>query len=58
MIDSSPYEINIAEQPGALRDFARLPLAQDLEYIDLDSFDRVILTGMGTSHYAAHPTWE
>ena len=58
MIDSSPYEINIAEQPGALRDFARLPLAQDLEDIDLDRFDRVILTGMGTSHYAAHPTWE
>jgi glucosamine--fructose-6-phosphate aminotransferase (isomerizing) len=58
MSDTSPYERNIAEQPEALRDFAQLPLARDLEEIDLDSFDRVILTGMGTSHYAAHPTWE
>jgi len=53
----SPYEINILEQPGALRDFARLPLTRDLEKIDLDSFDRIILTGMGASHHCAIPTW-
>jgi glucosamine--fructose-6-phosphate aminotransferase (isomerizing) len=57
MTTTSPFEANIAEQPGALRDFARLPLAEGVEKIQLDSFDRVILTGMGASHHCALPTW-
>jgi glutamine---fructose-6-phosphate transaminase (isomerizing) len=53
----SPYEVNIAEQPEALRDVAQRPLSRALESIDLDSFERIILTGMGASHFAAIPTW-
>jgi glucosamine--fructose-6-phosphate aminotransferase (isomerizing) len=54
---TSPYEMNIIEQPGALRDFARTPLARELDNVKLGNFDRIILTGMGASHHCAIPTW-
>jgi glucosamine--fructose-6-phosphate aminotransferase (isomerizing) len=57
MTSTSPFEANIAEQPGALRDFAHLPMVEGVEKIQLESFDRIILTGMGASHHCALPTW-
>jgi glucosamine--fructose-6-phosphate aminotransferase (isomerizing) len=57
MTTASPFETNIAEQPGALRDFAQHALPRDVKTIRLDGFDRIILTGMGASHHCAIPTW-
>ncbi|MFJ6988679.1 MULTISPECIES: SIS domain-containing protein [unclassified Streptomyces] len=56
----SPFEQDIIDQPGALRDFARaepdavppLLLPEHRE-----RYDRIVLTGMGSSHFAALPTW-
>jgi len=54
---ATPYEDDINDQPAALRGFASAPEETGLDTRDLDQFDRLILTGMGTSHYAALPTW-
>ncbi len=54
--DTTPFEINIAEQPEALRRLAgstSLPLAE----LTGTAWDRIVLTGMGSSHFAALPTW-
>jgi len=55
---TSPYEADIAGQPAALRALAaRL---DDPTVVDVlrRPYDRIVITGMGTSHYAGHSTWQ
>lgn len=56
MTDLTPFERDIAEQPAALRRLADAG-TPDLDVVRSRSWDRVVLTGMGSSHFAAVPTW-
>jgi glucosamine--fructose-6-phosphate aminotransferase (isomerizing) len=56
----SPFERDIAEQPKALRAFAHAdhrPVLAELTELGASGHDRIVLTGMGSSHDAALPTW-
>lgn len=53
---TTPFEVDIAEQPDALRRLARAP-APSLDLLTSRGWDRIVLTGMGSSHFAAVPTW-
>ena len=55
-IDITPFERDVAEQPAALRRLASAELP-DLGVLAGDRWDRIVLTGMGSSHYAGLPTW-
>jgi glucosamine--fructose-6-phosphate aminotransferase (isomerizing) len=59
MATISPFERDIASQPEALRAFAQLPtpLADRLEPRGRGVYERIVLTGMGSSHFAALPSW-
>ena len=57
MPTTSAFERDIAGEPAALRALASNPLPAALASLDLDSYERVILTGMGASLVATHPTW-
>lgn len=52
---TSPYIDDIKEQPAALLRQADAPLPAELKTVHLDSYDRIILTGMGSSDYAGIP---
>jgi glucosamine--fructose-6-phosphate aminotransferase (isomerizing) len=54
--EKTPFEVNILEQPEALR---RLADATQAPYDGLTSrrWDRIVLTGMGSSHFAGLPLW-
>jgi glutamine---fructose-6-phosphate transaminase (isomerizing) len=56
MNDVTPFERDIAEQPAALRRLAAAP-APDLGAVIRRQWDRIVLTGMGSSHFAGVPTW-
>lgn len=53
---TSPYEYDIADQPRALTALldAGLP---DLTELRDSGFERVVLTGMGSSHYGSYSSW-
>lgn len=51
----NPYIQDILSQPDALRSAARNYPVSALESIHLADFDRLILSGMGSSYYAAYP---
>lgn len=53
---TTPFELDVAEQPEALR---RLAAAEptDLALLTDRRWERVVLTGMGSSHFAALATW-
>jgi len=57
----SEYTENILGQPAALRsllaDIDRLALQRLGARVRAGEFDRIILTGMGASFYAAYPAW-
>jgi glucosamine--fructose-6-phosphate aminotransferase (isomerizing) len=53
---TTPFELNIVEQPEALRRLADAA-ETDLNTISGQNWKRIVLTGMGSSHYAALPTW-
>jgi glucosamine--fructose-6-phosphate aminotransferase (isomerizing) len=53
----SPYERDIEEQPRALREFIAAPRAELIASRPLLEYERVLLTGMGSSHAAAARTW-
>ncbi|HUC13307.1 MAG TPA: SIS domain-containing protein [Acidimicrobiales bacterium] len=57
MPTTSAFERDIAQEPHALRALATKPLPEALARLDLDGYERIILTGMGASLVAAHPTW-
>ena len=52
---STPYENDIAMQPQAVKAQLANPLPQALYDVQLASYDRIILTGMGSSDYALIP---
>ena len=51
----NPYIQDILAQPAALQVALKNYTASMLEKIDLADFDRVIISGMGSSYYAAYP---
>lgn len=53
----SGFERDVVAQGGALRAFARSLLPDGLERLLQGPYDRVVLTGMGSSHFASLPTW-
>jgi glucosamine--fructose-6-phosphate aminotransferase (isomerizing) len=53
----SAFDSDIAEQSAALRNLVEAVIAHPLRLPDVRGFDRVVLTGMGTSHHSALPSW-
>jgi glucosamine--fructose-6-phosphate aminotransferase (isomerizing) len=49
--------MDINSQPDVLRAFAGSELPAEISRLSLDDYDRVVLTGMGSSYFAAHRTW-
>jgi glutamine---fructose-6-phosphate transaminase (isomerizing) len=56
-VNKTPFERDIHDQPAALRAFAASAPPAALHDVELDRYDRIVLTGMGSSHFAALPTW-
>ena len=54
---TSAFEHDINAQAAALRDFDRAPYSPRLPTLLRYQYERIILTGMGSSHYAALPSW-
>ncbi len=57
MTDITPFEADILEQPQALLRLADAPNPSGLQQLNSRPWDRIILTGMGSSHFAGIPTW-
>jgi glutamine---fructose-6-phosphate transaminase (isomerizing) len=53
---TTPFERDIREQPDALRRLAEAE-PPDLAGVTGVPWDRIVLTGMGSSHFAGLPTW-
>ncbi|WP_166787974.1 SIS domain-containing protein [Cryobacterium adonitolivorans] len=56
--DLTPFEIDVLEQPDALRALAHAASEVGLDELARRPWERVILTGMGSSHFAGIPTWQ
>jgi glucosamine--fructose-6-phosphate aminotransferase (isomerizing) len=56
MTEATPFERDIAEQPAALRRLADTTVPS-LAGVVARGSDRIVLTGMGSSHFASIPTW-
>jgi glucosamine--fructose-6-phosphate aminotransferase (isomerizing) len=54
---NSPFERDITGQAGALRTLHSTPLPTELSSVDLARYGRIIITGMGSSHFAALRGW-
>jgi glucosamine--fructose-6-phosphate aminotransferase (isomerizing) len=54
---TSGFERDIQAEAAALRDFDYAPYSQLLGILLRCSYQRIVLTGMGSSHYAALPSW-
>ncbi|MBL1916860.1 glutamine--fructose-6-phosphate aminotransferase, partial [Klebsiella pneumoniae] len=52
---STPYELDIAMQPEAVLAQINNPLPEALRQLKLSDYDRIVLTGMGSSDYALIP---
>ena len=55
----TPFEQDILSQPEGLRSLAGSldALRRATHGLDLTSFERIVLTGMGASHYATYSAW-
>ncbi|BEP14579.1 SIS domain-containing protein [Acidothermaceae bacterium B102] len=53
----SPFELDMDDQAAALRAFGDAPPPADVVDAVAQPYDRIVLTGMGSSHSAALPTW-
>ncbi|THF70217.1 SIS domain-containing protein [Deinococcus sp. Arct2-2] len=51
------FELDMLEQPAALRRALELRVPPELAHLVNRPWNRVVFTGMGSSHYAALPTW-
>lgn len=51
----SPYEQDIGDQLIAIADQLAYELPPSLHRMELSGYDRIVLTGMGSSHYATIP---
>jgi glutamine---fructose-6-phosphate transaminase (isomerizing) len=56
-VTASPFERDIDDQAGALRAFLRSRPSGRLSEVAGGTYGRIVLTGMGSSHSAALPTW-
>jgi len=54
---STPFERDIDDQAEALRAFAQSALSPAVTRLLGRRYDRIVLTGMGSSHFAALPGW-
>jgi len=54
---ATPFELDIAAQADALLAFADAPVPSGLDRLADPVVDRIVFTGMGSSHFAALPTW-
>lgn len=53
----TPFESDMHDQPQALRDLRGHGLGDPARALTERTWDRIVLTGMGSSHYVALPTW-
>ncbi|MET0901423.1 MAG: SIS domain-containing protein [Mycobacterium sp.] len=53
----SSFELDIDDQAAALSALDAASTPEGLDAIVHGTYDRIILTGMGSSHYAAMPSW-
>jgi len=51
----NPYIQDILSQPATLRNALKNYSASALQNINLNNYDRILLSGMGSSNYAAYP---
>lgn len=56
VVGTTPFESDIAEQPAALMRLVDADTS-DLRGVTDRSWERIVVTGMGSSHYAGLPTW-
>jgi glucosamine--fructose-6-phosphate aminotransferase (isomerizing) len=54
---STPFERDMDDQAEALRAFAQSALSPALTRLLHSRYERIVLTGMGSSHFAALPGW-
>jgi glucosamine--fructose-6-phosphate aminotransferase (isomerizing) len=57
MTDITPFEADILDQPDALQRLADAPESAGLRELSSHPWDRIVFTGMGSSHFAGIPTW-
>lgn len=56
-MDKTPFELDIIAQPGALRAIADADINPGLQTLADRAWERVVFTGMGSSHFAGIPSW-
>lgn len=56
-MDKTPFELDIIAQPDALRALADADIHPDLRALADREWERVVFTGMGSSHFAGIPSW-
>lgn len=56
-MNKTPFEINMDEQPEALRAIAARKIDSEIRQALHKKWDRIVFTGMGSSHYVTHPIW-
>jgi glucosamine--fructose-6-phosphate aminotransferase (isomerizing) len=56
-LSTTGFEHDIADQADALRAFAASTTAREPAAPPAPPYERIVLTGMGSSHFAALPTW-
>lgn len=54
---NTPFEADILEQPTALRRLADAAVEPRLAELAQRDWERIIVTGMGSSHFVGVPTW-
>ena len=54
---SNPFERDMDDQAQALRAFTQSALPLAVTRLLRGRYDRIVLTGMGSSHFAALPGW-
>jgi fructoselysine-6-P-deglycase FrlB-like protein len=57
VIETTPFESDILEQPEALRCLVTHEETGELDALAARPWDRIVLTGMGSSHFVGMPTW-
>ena len=55
LLDKTGFEQDIEDQPAALARCGAAALPASVASLDLSRFDRIVMTGMGSSHYATIP---
>lgn len=56
-MSKSPFELDMDDQAAALRAFGDAPPLAGMVDVVTQPHDRIVLTGMGSSHSAGLPTW-